>query len=97
VALELTMSVYAIDKLCRDALHDLAFRDALKRDPAAAIASRDLSDDERNALLDGDVVRLYEWGCHPFLLAYLTRWDLFGLTQPIYNKRIRMAHDTRGD
>jgi len=43
VALELkrlgkTMSVYAIDKLCRDALHDLAFRDALKRDPAAAIA-----------------------------------------------------------
>jgi hypothetical protein len=95
VALELTMSVYAIDKLCRDALHDLAFRDALKRDPAAAIASRDLSDDERNALLDGDVVRLYEWGCHPFLLAYLTRWEIFGLTQAIYNQRIRTARDAR--
>jgi len=89
------MSVYAIDKLCRDALHDLGFREALKRDPAAAIASRDLSEDERTALLDGDVVRLYEWGCHPFLLAYLTRWELFGLTPAIYNKRIRTAHDAR--
>ena len=91
------MSVYAINKLCRDALHDLAFREALKRDPAAAIAPRGLTVDEREALLEGDVVRLYEWGCHPFLLAYLTRWDLFGLTQSIYNKRIRTAHDPRDD
>jgi hypothetical protein len=90
------MSVYAIDKLCHDALHDLAFRDAIKRDPAAAIASRDLTADERNALLTGDVVRLYEWGCHPFLLAYLTRWDLFGITAPLYNERIRTVRDTRG-
>ncbi len=87
------MSVYAINKLCRDALHDLAFRKSLKRDPASAIAARDLTDDERKALLEGDVVRLYEWGCHPFLLAYLTRWDLFGLTPAIYNKRIRTARD----
>jgi hypothetical protein len=91
------MSVYAVDKLCRDALHDLAFRDAVKRDPAAAIASRDLTIEERDALLNGDVKRLYEWGCHPFLLAYLTRWDLFGLTGAIYNKRIHAAHDARDD
>jgi Aromatic-ring-opening dioxygenase LigAB, LigA subunit len=90
-----SMSVYAIDKLCRDALHDLAFREALKRDPAAAIASRDLTADERNALLAGDVPRLYGWGCHPFLLAYLTRWNLFGLTPAVYNERIRTVHDTR--
>jgi len=89
------MSVYAIDKLCRDALHDLAFREALKRDPAAAIASRDLSNEEREALLAGDVPRLYRWGCHPFLLAYLTRWDLFGLTPAIYNARIRTVQDER--
>ena len=89
------MSVYAIDKLCRDALHDLAFREAVKRDPAAAIASCDLSDDERKALLEGDVVQLYQWGCHPFLLAYLTRWNLFGLTPAIYNERIRTAPDAR--
>ena len=89
------MSIYAVNKLCRDALHDLDFRATVKRDPAAAIASRDLSDGERKALLEGDVVRLYEWGCHPFLLSYLTRWDLFGLTPAIYNQRIRTAHDAR--
>ncbi len=89
------MSVYAVNKLCHDALHDLAFREAIERDPAAAIAPRDLTADERSALLAGDVARLYEWGCHPFLLAYLTRWDLFGLTPPVYNERIRKAHDAR--
>jgi hypothetical protein len=91
------MSVFAVNKLCRDALHDLAFREALKRDPAAAIASLDLTDDERKGLLAGDVARLYEWGCHPFLLAYLTRWDLFGLTVERYSERIRTAHDARDE
>jgi len=89
------MSVYAINKICRDALHDLAFRDALKRDPAAAMAARDLTAEERRALLAGDVARLYEWGCHPFLLAYLTRWDLFGLTAAVYSERIRTVRDAR--
>jgi len=89
------MSVYAINKLCRDALHDLAFREALKRDPAAAIAPLDLTAEERDALLAGDVARLYEWGCHPFLLAYLTRWDLFGLTVPVYSERIHAVRDER--
>src|ERR1700684_3282913 len=90
-----TVSVYAVNKLCRDALHDLAFREAVKRDPAAAIASRDLTAEEREALLNGDGARLYEWGCHPFLLAYLTRWDLFGITGALYNKRIRELHGAR--
>jgi hypothetical protein len=91
------MSVYAVDKLCHDALHDLDFREALKREPAAAIAPRDLTADERKALLEGDVARLYEWGCHPFLLAYLTRWNLFGLSPAIYSERIRKARDARDD
>jgi hypothetical protein len=91
------MSVYAVDKLCRDTLHDIAFREAVKRDPVTAIASCDLTDNERSALLNGDVARLYEWGCHPFLLSYLTRWDLFGITPAIYNKRIHTAHDARND
>jgi len=89
------MSVYAINKLCHDALHDLVFREALKRDPAAAIAPLPLTDEERTALLDGDVARLYQWGCHPFLLAYLTRWDLFGLTVPVYSERIRAVQEAR--
>lgn len=91
------MSVYAVNKICRDALHDLTFRDAVKSDPAAAIASRDLSDAERRALLAGDVAWLYEHGCHPFLMSYLTRWDLFGLKPIVYTERIRKAHDSRDD
>jgi hypothetical protein len=83
------MSTYAVNKLCRDALHDLAFREALKRDPAAAMAPLALNDDERRALLSGDVAWLYQRGAHPFLLAYLVRWELFGLTAPVFSERMR--------
>jgi len=89
------MSVYAVNKICRDALHDVAFRDAVKTNPAAAIASRDLTADERKALLAGDVAWLYDHGCHPFLMSYLTRWELFGLKTTVYTERIQKAHDTR--
>ncbi|HEY7663189.1 MAG TPA: hypothetical protein VH934_08725 [Xanthobacteraceae bacterium] len=87
------MSIYAVNKLCRDALHDLTFREALKRDPRSAIAGLSLTEQERSALLNGDVAWLYERGAHPFLLAYLTRWDLFGLTVERYSERIRAAHE----
>jgi hypothetical protein len=89
------MSVYALNKICHDALHDVAFREAVKRDPAAAIASLSLTDEERKALLAGEVARLYQWGCHPFLLGILTRWELFGLTVQIYSERIRTVPDAR--
>jgi hypothetical protein len=91
------MSVYAVNKICHDALHDVAFREAVKRNPAAAIAGRDLSAEERDALLAGDVAWLYEHGCHPFLMSYLTRWDLFGLAPIVYTERIRKAYDARDD
>ena len=87
------MSIYAVNKLCRDALHDLAFRAALERDPKSAIAPLSLTDEERAALLAGDVAWLYEHGAHPFLLAYLTRWELFGLSVARYSERIRTARE----
>jgi hypothetical protein len=90
------VSIYAVNKLCRDALHDQAFRAALQRDPGSAIAPLALTDDERSALLDGDVAWLYERGAHPFLLAYLTRWELFGLTVARYSERIRAAREPAG-
>ena len=85
------MSTYAVNKLCRDALHDSAFREALKSDPKSAIAPLAFTDEERAALLAGDVAWLYEHGAHPFLLAYLIRWELFGLTVDRYSERIRTA------
>ena len=87
------MSAYQINKLCHRAYHDLAFREAIKADPAKAIADWPLSDAERKALLAGDIKQLYEGGAHPFLLGHITRWDLFGVTAAIYADRIKGARD----
>jgi len=87
------MSAYQINKLCHRVFHDIAFRDAVKNDPAKAIADWPFTPGEREALLGGDVKRLYEWGTHPFLLAHFTRWGLFGLTPALYAERIQGARD----
>lgn len=87
------MSIYQLNKLCHRTLGDLEFRAAMKRDPAIAVAEFKLTDQEREALLAGDVARLFEMGVHPFLLSFLTRYELFGLTTEIYSERIRKAHD----
>ena len=87
------MSIYTVNKLCHRVFHDVTFREAVKRDPAAAIADWPFTDAERKALLEGDVARLYEWGGHPFLLAHFTRWDLFGLNRALYSERMRLARD----
>lgn len=89
------MSIYQVNKLCYRALHDKPFREALARAPDATVAALPLTDDERRALLAGEVGRLYEWGANAFLLAHLTRWELFGLTVAIYNERMRAARDDR--
>jgi len=89
------VSVYAINKICYRALHDPAFRDAVKRDAGAANAELARTGEERDALLAGDVAQLYEWGVHPFLMGHLTRYQLFGLTVTTYSERIRAARDPR--
>jgi hypothetical protein len=89
------MSIYTINKLCRRTLHDLAFRDAVKRDPQNAIAPWPLTEEERTALLAGDVAKLFELGAHPYLLSYLTRYELFGLKVDVYSARMRTARDPR--
>lgn len=87
------MSAYQVNKLCHHLYHDQAFREAIKAEPAKAIADWPLSDDERKALLSGDVKRLYEEGVHPFLLGHITRWNLFGVTPTIYAERMQGARD----
>jgi hypothetical protein len=87
------MSAYQFNKLFHRAYHDIPFRQAILADPAKAIADWPFSDEQRKALLEGDVKRLYEWGTHPFLLAHSTRWGLFGLTPELYAERIKGAKD----
>lgn len=89
------MTLYAVQEVCIRTLKDKAFREAIKTDPAAALAPLDLSAKEREAFLAGDVATLYEMGTHPYLLAHLCRWDLFGLTVPVYSERIRKAKEPR--
>ena len=89
------MSIYGVHKLCRAALHDLPTREALKSDPAAAMETFGLSAEEKKLLLAGDVATLWERGASGFLLSYLTRWDLLGLTVEVYSARIRAAKDWR--
>jgi len=83
------MSIFAVNHLCREVLRDHAFRAAMKSDPAKALAPLDLSDDERRALLAGDVGTLYRMGVNAFLMNYLARFEVCGLNVKIYNQRMR--------
>jgi len=83
------MSIFAVNHLCREVLRDHAFRAAMKSDPAKALAPLDLSDDERRALLAGDVGALYRMGVNAFLMNYLARFEVCGLDVKIYNQRMR--------
>ena len=83
------MSVYEVNYLCRELLRDKAFREAMRTDPAAALAGRDLTAEEREALLAGDVGKLYRMGVNAFLMGYLPRFQACGLTLETYNERMR--------
>ena len=66
----------------------------MQRDPARAIETFDVTPEERDAVLAGDVATLFEMGgVHPFLLSFLTRYEIFGLTTAVYSERIRKAGD----
>ena len=83
------MSVFAVNYLCREVLRDHAFRAAMKSDPAQALAPLDLTDDERRALVDGDVGTLFRMGVNGFLMGYLARFEVCGLNVETYNQRMR--------
>jgi hypothetical protein len=94
VALELksgfsTMSIFAVNYLCREILRDHAFRAAMKADPAKALAGKDLNDEERNAMIAGDVGKLFRMGANSFLMAYMARFEVCGLDVAKYNERMR--------
>ncbi len=89
------MSVYAVHKLLYRAQVDLDFRERLRIDPATAMSDLSLTDDEREALLAGDVAALARSGAHTFLLSRIPRFELFGLDRDEYNQRMRALLDDR--
>ena len=85
------MSVYAVNHLCRELLRNHSFRAAMQADPVKAIEGKSLTPQERDAILSGDVATLYRMGVNSFLMGYLCRFEVCGLTLPVYNERIRSA------
>jgi Aromatic-ring-opening dioxygenase LigAB, LigA subunit len=83
------MKGYLVNKFCRRVLHDKDFRELALKDPSTAISSMPFSESERDALLNGDVAALYHDGASAFLLLILCRFEVFGLTLPIFNGRMR--------
>ena len=88
------MSIYNVNKICYLVVHDPAFRKRMQEDPAKAIADFRLTDEERQALLAGDVGRLCKLGAHSFLLGHLQRFQLVGFTMDLHIQRIRTARTT---
>jgi hypothetical protein len=82
------MSSYQVNKICRLVLHDKSFRASILAEPEAAIGNFELTDEERAALLKGDVLRLYKSGASSFLLLILPRYGIFGLDFDVYNERM---------
>jgi hypothetical protein len=89
--MEQVMTVLAVNHVCRDLLRDHAFRAAMKSDPATALGKYNLTPDERNAVLAGDVAALHRMGVNDFLMGYLARFEVCGLNFGVYNERIRSA------
>jgi hypothetical protein len=83
------MSIFAVNHLCRELLRDHGFRAAMKSDPGKALTPLDLTDDERQRLLAGDVGALYRMGVNAFLMNYLARFEVCGLNVETYNQRMR--------
>jgi len=83
------MPVLTINRICRELLRDRAFRLAMRNDPASALRKFDLTDEERRALLAGDVVALHRLGANDFLMGYLVRFEVCGVNAENFNRRMR--------
>jgi hypothetical protein len=62
------MSRYQVDKALRQIAKDPAAREAFLRDRASFLDGRDLTLEERKAIIEVDYPRLYALGAHPFLV-----------------------------
>jgi hypothetical protein len=88
------VSVHAINKVCWLANRDDRFRQMLVVDPERTLRqfTPALMDEERVALLHGDVGALVAFGANRYLLAVLGRRGLFGLDRDAYTDRLRSAY-----
>ncbi len=88
------MSVYAINKLLYRVEREEAYRRRIHANldevlSEVSLSEVSLSEEEREALTNGDLHKLFNMGVHPFLLNHMPRHGLFGVTRQNYLPRIR--------
>ena len=67
------MSKYYVDKLMREVVMDSRAASAFRENTVKFLEGRDLTPEERRALIAVDYATLYRLGAHPFLLNGFTR------------------------
>lgn len=85
------MSIYAIHKIAHLVQKDPSFRQRMKDNPETAITGFPLTEDERRALLAGEVGVLERMGAHGYVLGALARHQVLGLTNESYIRRMHNA------
>ncbi len=82
------MSVYSIHKLLWLSEEDPEFRARLQSDPDEAMKGFALTTEEVQALKNGDIHTLHQWGVSNFLMRVMPMHGLFGMTNDTYRERI---------
>jgi hypothetical protein len=90
------MSLYQLNKIMYLLEVDAAFLARMKSDPADAIKGFELNEDERSAVLAGDIGKLYLMGVNMFILDSIARHELFGINRNSYLAQIRAAAEKAG-
>ena len=85
------MSLYQLNKIMYFLEVDAAFLAGMKTNPSETIKDYDLTDEERAAVLRGDVGALFLMGVNIFILDSIARHELFGVTRESYLAQVRAA------
>ncbi len=91
------MSIFLLNKILYLTDNDAEFRRRMRENAEEVVRSFPLAGDELEALVTGDVGKLYQMGAHTFFLNHLSRYELFGVNRDNYLDRIRegMEYDER--
>jgi hypothetical protein len=88
------MSLYQLNKIMYFLEVDADFLARMKSNPADAIKDMELTEEERTAVVTGDVGKLYLMGVNMFILDSIARHKLFDIDREGYLERIRAAAAT---
>ncbi len=83
------MSVYAIHKLLWLSENDPEFRSRIQANPEEVMREFPITTEEAQALRDGDIHAMYQWGVSSFMMRVLPMHGLFGMSNETYRERIR--------